>query len=234
MFHFKKFNIKQDKAAMKVGTDGVLLGAWINIPDVCQSALDIGTGTGLIALMLAQRSDIEIIDGIEIEDNAYEQTVENFENTPWNDRLFCYHCSLEEFSQEIDDKYDLIVCNPPFFDPSTPIGNNARAQARYTTSLPFSELLKSVDCLLSETGTFGVIIPFEQETHFINLALENNLFPSRITRVRGNAQAPLKRSLLTFVRTKENICIDELVIETARHTYTSEYIELVKDFYLNM
>lgn len=234
MFKFKKFNVQQDKAAMKVGTDGVLLGAWVAISDTFESALDIGTGTGLIALMLAQRSAIELIDGVEIEDGAYEQTVENFENSPWNDRLFCYHCSLEEFATEIDQQYDLIVCNPPYFNPTTPIDNKAREQARYTLSLSFSELLKAVAYLLSDNGIFAVVIPFEEESNFLTLAKANQLFPRRITHVRGNTTAQTKRSLIEFSRTENTPQIDELIIETSRHTYTPEYINLVKDFYLKM
>ena len=116
-FKFKEFTINQDQCAMKIGTDGVLLGAWTSIKENPYSILDIGTGTGIIALQLAQRTDAETIDAIEIDDKAYEQAVENFENSDWGDRLFCYHASLEEFVAEIDEKYDLIISNPPFFTP---------------------------------------------------------------------------------------------------------------------
>ena len=110
-FRFKQFNVAQSKSAMKVGTDGVLLGAWVRILDGVDSVLDVGTGTGLIALQIAQRCDSEIIDALEIESGAFEQAVENFENSPWSDRLFCYHASLQEFEMEMDERYDLIVCN---------------------------------------------------------------------------------------------------------------------------
>ncbi|MCK4562074.1 MAG: methyltransferase, partial [Flavobacteriaceae bacterium] len=115
-FKFKEFTVHQDKTAMKVGTDGVLLGAWVTLNESINSALDIGTGTGLIALQLAQRDEIELIDAIEIEPNAYEQSVENFENSDWGNRLFCYHASLQEFVKEIDEKYDLIISNPPYYN----------------------------------------------------------------------------------------------------------------------
>ena len=108
-FKFKQFTIKQDKTAMKVGTDGVLLGAWVKVPETTFSVLDIGAGTGLIALMVAQKSDAELIDAIELNSDAYEQTVTNFEESSWGDRLFCYHASLQEFADEIEDTYDLII-----------------------------------------------------------------------------------------------------------------------------
>jgi len=114
-FEFKQFTILQDRSAMKIGTDGVLLGAWTPLEPSVNSILDVGTGTGVIALMLAQRCDSEIIDGLEIDSEAYEQAVENFEASPWGDRLFCYHASFQEFFEEIEEEYDLIISNPPFY-----------------------------------------------------------------------------------------------------------------------
>ena len=113
-FQFKQFSLEQDRCAMKIGTDGVLLGAWTPIENNPFSILDIGTGTGIIALMLAQRSNAEQIDALEIDEDAYEQATDNFENSPWNDRLFCFHAGLDEFVEEPEDEYDLIVSNPPF------------------------------------------------------------------------------------------------------------------------
>ena len=114
-FKFKEFTVNQDQCAMKIGTDSVLLGAWASIKNNPFSILDIGAGTGVISLMLAQRSYAELIDAIEIDDSAYEQCVNNFEQSSWSDRLFCYHASLKEFNEEIEDKYDLIISNPPFY-----------------------------------------------------------------------------------------------------------------------
>ena len=138
-FQFKEFCIEQDRCAMKIGTDGVLLGAWTT-PHNASSILDIGTGTGLIALMLAQKSASENIDALEIEGDAYEQAVENFENSPWADRLFCYHASLLEFAKEIDEQYDLIVSNPPFYEDAYHSTDSKRNQARFASSLPFEHL----------------------------------------------------------------------------------------------
>ena len=233
-FQFKQFKIEHDKTAMKVGTDGVLLGAWVGLESKPLSILDIGAGTGLIALMMAQRSDAELIDAIELNDEAYEQAVENFENSDWGDRLFCYHASLQEFSDEIDDTYDLIISNPPFYTSTYKELSKERALARHAESLPTHELLSSVAKLVSENGSCAFIIPYEATTSFIGLAKENKLFPCRITQVKGNQNSPVKRTLLQFSFFEKPVEKSELVIEIARHKYTSDYIELVKDFYLKM
>jgi len=244
MFSFKQFNIKQDRCAMKVGTDGVLLGAWTPLINNPYSILDIGTGTGLIALMLAQRSHAEHpsqqgelakqIDAIEIDDNAYEQATENFENSPWNDRLYCYHAGLDEFVDEVEEEFDLIVSNPPFYTDEYKSGDEQRDIARFTDSLPFEELIEAADFFLSINGIFSVIIPFKEEGKFITLCQERGLFPLKITRVKGTPTTEIKRSLLAFTRIEQAPLIDELVIETARHQYTPEYITLTKAFYIKM
>jgi len=197
-FKFKQFTIHQDKCAMKIGTDGVLLGAWTTLKNEPDSILDIGTGTGVIALQLAQRSDALTIDAIEIEGDAYEQAVENFENSNWADRLFCYHCSLQEFVDEVEDNYDLIVANPPFYTDDFKTDSKARNIARFTTSLSFKELLFSVSKLLSEQGVFSVVLPFKEEAEFIILAKKHQLFTTRICRVKGTPTSKVKRSLLEF------------------------------------
>lgn len=233
-FKFKQFTISQDRCAMKIGTDGVLLGAWTQLNHNPYSILDIGAGTGIISLMLAQRSHSELIDAIEVDDEAYEQCVENFENSSWSDRLFCYHTSLEEFAEEIDDKYDLIISNPPFYSDDYKSKNEQRDIARFQDSLPFEHLIESVSKLLSESGTFSVIIPFKEEEKFIELASNVSLFPNRITRVKGNPNTEIKRNLIEFSFTVNETKIDELIIEIGRHQYTNDYINLTKDFYLKM
>ncbi len=234
-FQFKQFSIEQDKCAMKIGTDGVLLGAWAPTTNNPYSILDIGAGTGIIALMLAQRSLAEQIDALEIDEHAYEQAVDNFENSPWGDRLFCFHAGLDEFIEEPEDEYDLIVSNPPFYAEDYKSENTQRDLARFQDAMPFEELLEAAAILLSENGILSVIIPFKEEEKFIILAQEFELFPFKITRVKGTPGTETKRSLLAFGRNKiSNIEIDDLVIETARHQYTPEYIELTKDFYIKM
>jgi tRNA1Val (adenine37-N6)-methyltransferase len=235
MFSFKQFNIQQDKAAMKVGTDGVLLGAWAPLDNNPYSILDIGAGTGLIALMLAQRSHAEQVDALEIDGDAYEQAVDNFENSPWADRLFCYHAGLDEFMDEPEDEYDLIISNPPFYTEDYTSGNEQRDAARFNSSLPFEDLAEAAGLLLSEKGIFCIVLPFKEEGNFVNLMKEENLFPFKITRVKGTPASEIKRSLIAFSYNQTAAPIgDELVIETTRHKYTPEYIELTKEFYLKM
>lgn len=244
MFQFKKFTINQDRCAMKVGTDGVLLGAWCPIDNNPFSILDIGAGTGILSLILAQRSKAEHpslqgelaqqIDAIEIDENAFEQCVENFENSPWGDKLFCFHAGLDEFMEEPEDEYDLIISNPPFYTEDYKTENEQRDLARFSDALPFEDLVEAAHLLLSENGIFAVIIPFKEEEKFITLAKDFELYPFKITRVKGTPTTEIKRSLLAFSKTQKQTHVDELIIETARHQYTEEYINLTKDFYLKM
>lgn len=235
MFSFKQFTIQQDRCAMKVGTDGVLLGAWTPVEHNPYSILDIGAGTGLIALMLAQRSHAEQIDAIEIDDDAYEQCVDNFENSPWGDRLFCYHAGLDEFMEEPEDEYDLIVSNPPFYTEDYTSGDEQRDKARFNSSLPFEDLAEAASVLLSDKGIFAIIIPYKEEERFLALAAENELYPIKITRVKGTPNTEIKRTLIAFSKNENaGIVVDELIIETSRHEYTREYIALTQDFYLKM
>jgi tRNA1Val (adenine37-N6)-methyltransferase len=235
IFQFKQFSVNQDQTAMKIGTDGVLLGAWTPIDNNPKSVLDIGTGTGIIALMLAQRSTAEQIDALEIDESAYEQAVENFEGSPWGDRLFCFHAGLDEFVDDPEDEYDLIVSNPPFFSEDYRSANEQRDLARFQEAMPFEELVEAADLLLFENGIFSVIIPFNEEDRFIELCAEVELFPIKVTRVKGTQNTKIVRSLLAFKRYELSVLTaDELVIEISRHEYTPEYISLTKDFYLKM
>ncbi|HET7361451.1 MAG TPA: methyltransferase [Salinimicrobium sp.] len=245
-FKFKQFTIHQDRCAMKIGTDGVLLGGWISLENNPESILDIGTGTGIIALMLAQRSTATLIDALEIDDDAYEQATENFENSDWGDRLFCYHASFNEFAEEMSAegmKYDLIVSNPPFHEPnlspSTSRQNNEepshqRKMARFYDALPFSGLLEGISKLLASEGKFNVILPKTEETAFLKSAENFGLFPHKITWVKGNKDAIIKRSLIEFGFRKIKFEPEILIIEISRHHYTDEYKNLVADFYLKM
>jgi len=233
-FQFKEFTVHQDRCAMKIGTDGVLLGAWTSLDHNPFSILDIGSGTGVLSLMMAQRSHAENIDALEIDADAYEQCSENFENSAWADRLFCYHASLLEFIEEIEDEFDLIICNPPFYSEDYKTDNEARDLARFNDAMPFEHLIFAAVNLLSENGLLSVILPYKEEAHFINLASKVGLFPKRLRRVKGNPNSEIKRSLLEFSFQQQDHEISELIIETARHQYTDDYINLTKDFYLKM
>lgn len=243
-FQFKEFTVNQDQCAMKIGTDAVLLGAWATIKKEPVSVLDIGAGTGILALMLAQRCYAELIDAIEIDDKAYEQCVDNFEQSPWGDRLFCYHASLQDFVSEIEDLYDLIICNPPFYAPAlvsaaskkeaAVIMSDARKTARFHDAMPFEYLLESVSKLLSEQGVFSVVIPFTEKDSFVTLASTFKLHANRLLLIKGTPASEIKRALIEFSFRESDLTEETLVIETARHQYTEAYVNLTKDFYLKM
>lgn len=231
-FQFKEFTIIQEKSAMKVGTDSILLGSWVQLTDE-QSILDMGAGTGVLALLLAQRSEAALIDAVEIEENAHEETVINFENSPWADRLFCYHSSIQDFAKEIDETYDLIIANPPFFEPNKREPISAKSTARQTHALDFYALLEATKLLLNKNGSCAFIVPFEKETSFIELAQNTGLFVQRITRVKDTQKAVFKRSMMQFRFEKTKVYTSELVLKNTDKTYSAEFKEFTKGFYLN-
>jgi tRNA1Val (adenine37-N6)-methyltransferase len=233
-FQFKEFKVEQDRCAMKVGTDGVLLGAWVEVPDEVNSILDIGTGTGVIALQLAQRSEAEVIDAIEIEANAFEQAVDNFENSEWADRLYCYHASLQDFVGEMDEKYDLIVSNPPYYNDTFKDLDKKRALARHTEGLSFEALLSGIAQLLSDDGTAAFIIPHKEENNFLELGKKMKLYPSKISRYSGHLNSELKRSLVQLKNQETTLIEETFFLEHSRHEYSDHYKNLVKDFYLKL
>lgn len=230
-FHFKQFTIAQDLAAMKVGTDGVLLGAWANVESV-HSILDIGSGTGLIALMLAQRNETAEITAIDIEKTAFEQTKQNIENSKWKSRLHAIHLDFNDFVAS--EKFDLIVSNPPFFNNTFQAENQERNTARQTENLNFETLLSKTASLLSKNGNACFIIPFSEEENFVSIAKKQQLFLNKKLQIKGNINTEIKRSLLSISFQETEIESDILAIEISRHVYTKEYINLVKYFYLKM
>ncbi len=232
-FQFKKFAVAQDKTAMKIGTDGVLLGAWVTIPTTPSQlhCLDIGTGTGLLALMLAQRSENTIIDALDIDTAAFCQAKANFKVSDWSNRLNAFNTDLNTFKTK--KKYNLIVCNPPFFQSIKHI-STAREQARQAASLPFDVLIMHSKRLLAPLGELAVIIPLESQELFCEIAAKQGLFPYKITRVYGTSTSKAKRVLIQLAQSNQALITAKLVLEIARHQYTAAYKKLVKDFYLKL
>ena len=229
VFKFKEFSIVQSKSAMKVGTDGVLLGSWVN----CQSAkkiLDIGAGTGLISLMLAQRNNECNITAVEIDKETSEEANININNSKWRDRISIINININNFITS--DKFDFIVSNPPYFPAN--FSKNKRAIARHTNLLSFQDLIRTTVKLLSSKGIFAVILPKIAEAIFCKTANANKLFLIRICQVKGQKSSDIKRVLLEFSFEKSCLDSDSLVIEESRHIYTNKYIDLCQDFYLNM
>jgi tRNA1Val (adenine37-N6)-methyltransferase len=222
---------------MKVGTDGVLLGAWTDVVSA-QSILDIGTGTGLIALMCAQRSNSEAhIDAVEIDADAATQACENVAASPFANKITIHNADIKLFESGI--QYDCIVCNPPYFSESLRCPDKPRNTARHTDTLPFATLLSAVEKLLSNDGTFNIILPVTEGEEFIDIACSSQFgfaLHSRVN-VYPTPQAEPKRLLLALRKTDSahyETQTDTLVIEHSRHVYTEEYIALTKDFYLKM
>ena len=182
--------------------------------------------------MIAQRCDAPLIDAVEIDEAAYIECTDNFENSPWGDRLFCYHASFEELVAEIDTLYDFIISNPPFYTADTQAPETARSTARSAAALPFEILIEGVAQLLSDRGRFAVIIPYQEEASFIGLAAAQGLYPHALLRTKGTATTPLKRSLISFCRTEQPYTPTELIIEESRGVYTPAYKALTEDFYL--
>lgn len=230
VFKFKQFSVVQEKSAMKVGTDGVLLGAWVNSENP-KKILDIGSGTGLVGLMLAQRFPKAQIYAIEIEQFAFEECQFNFKNSPFADRCQVFFSSLQSYTTE--EKFDLIVSNPPFFE-LTHKRESTRNLARQQKNLSFEELLFHTEKLMEPNADAAFIVPYLSEELFLKIAEDLGLFLKSITRVKGNKNAEFKRSLILLQKERCKVNTDELIIEIDRNVYTDQYIDLTKDFYLKM
>ncbi len=231
-FNFKQFQVSQDLCAMKVGTDGVLLGAWVN----CASAkiiLDVGTGTGLLTLMLAQRSpNVQKIDAIDIDRGAFEQAKFNFEQSSWDNILNSKNTSLQELNT--NSKYDLIVSNPPYFQSGPKLSTKSRELARYNDSLSFNDLFIHTKKVLSKNGSLAVILPYSSKEDLIDSAAAVEFTPSRICNVKTRASKSFERIMVEFKQGNDNECIQEelvLLEGKGRHDYTIEYTNMVKEFY---
>lgn len=231
-FRFKQFEVAQDQCAMKIGTDGVLLGAWANI-DEADSILDIGTGTGVLSLMSAQRNPHAQIRAIDIDEAAVRQAQDNFDVSPWGSRMKARVADLANYEEALG--FSHIISNPPFYDQSHEAKGKARTNARHTSSLSFETLLKRSAELLKVEGSFSCIIPFAYRDDFIALANNEGLHLKRSQNVKGRAHLEAKRSLLEFTPAHSHtVELPDLTIELDRHLYTPEYISLTKEFYLKM
>lgn len=232
-FQFKQFTIWHDKCAMKVGTDGVLLGALAPV-DAKRLILDVGAGTGLISLMMAQRSvEWEAhITALELDADAVCQSVENIARTSWRDRITVVQADYTKFKSE--KRYDLIVSNPPFFVDSLKSPTANRSQARHTDTLSFESLIARSAELLHADGDFVVIIPTDSEGNFVSLCLENSLHLNRRVAIQTIPNATPKRVVLFFSFQSSNLFDETLLVELERHKYSEAYINLTKEFYLKM
>lgn len=234
-FRFKQFEIHQDKTAMKVGTDGVLLGAWANVGDSTM-VLDIGTGTGLIALMVAQRNESAKIHAVEIDEISFLQATQNFEISKWKNRLSCFNQSIQDFSNSTAFQYDLIISNPPYFINSTKSDNQAKNNVRHTDNLSFEALAEAVGKLLNLNGKFCVVLPYTEGLIFESIAKGQQLYCTQKMIVRGRDFKPPERLLMQFERLEKPTIETNLIIQNSpkRHDYTADYIRLTKDYYLFM
>jgi tRNA1Val (adenine37-N6)-methyltransferase len=232
VFRFKKFAINDDGCAMKVNTDGVLLGAWANTENA-KYILDIGTGSGLIAMILAQRCEA-LIDAIDIHAPSISMAIENVKNSPWPERIKCKEISLQEYALTSYEDYDLIVSNPPYFESSLQSSNPEKNIAKHNTLLPSEELIRDVKDLLKKNRRFCLILPFERASQFKVEAEMNGLFTEKITYIKGKTDKPVNRVMFEFskkARIKKAI-VNEISIRNLNENFTSEYRNLTSDLYL--
>ena len=238
-FRFKQFTVWHDRCAMKVGTDGVLLGAWCPLPSKKPRrvrVLDIGVGSGLIALMLAQRlhqrEDLFSVLGIDIDCDAIEQSHINFQQSPWKDSLTSQACRLQDMQAE--HAFDLIVSNPPYFQDSLKNPNAQRATARHTDTLSYAELIAHSARLLQEDGILALVLPIEAEQEILTLAADHGLHPTHITYVHSKPSKPAKRLLIALspISDSRRPMTETMYIESENTPRSDEYKELTKDFYL--
>ena len=231
-FSFKQFTIYQDRCAFKVGTDGVLLGACADVSGV-KNILDIGTGTGLIALMLAQRSEADIV-AIEPDEDSFRQACSNVDLSKWKERIRVFNKTLQDFDPETPG-FDLIVSNPPFFSDSLKNPDQVKATARHNDALKNEDLLKGVNGLLATGGRFQVIMPYAEGLVLIAEAQEHGLYCNNMLKIKPLPTSEIRRLILTFSKKKQKVSEKFLTIEHgARHEFTEEYKNLTKDFYLKL
>ena len=232
-FQFKQFRVNHHLSAMKVGTDSVLLGAWAN-GEGATAILDAGTGSGLLALMMAQRFNEAQIDAIDIVEDAVMQTRENASLSPWNNRIRVIHQSFQEYALTHADRYDMVICNPPYLSDSLQSPHQHRTTARHNHALPFTDLAQCVNKVLRPDGRFCVVIPIDQQNKMEQAMAEQSYFPAKRMTIYHNHNREPKRILIEFSQSTAPCINQELQIETdQRHHYTDDYKNLTQHFYLN-
>lgn len=229
-FHFKHFSLYHDRSTMKVGTDAVLLGAWVEVKPT-DWVLDVGTGCGILPLMLAQRG-IAKVHAVDLDEPSALEAAENFQASQWSRQLFAFHADVRKFTMQCT--YDLIISNPPFFVNSFKCDEDRRNQARHTdSSLTFSELIAVVRRLLKPEGRFVVVLPFRESQEFIPLAAEAHLFVHRCENlIPVEGKTPNRVNLEFRYGKPEVVQTNDLVIRTVDGKFTDEYNWVVSDFYL--
>lgn len=232
-FQFKQFTVHHDICAMKVGTDGVLLGAWTDVKNASR-ILDVGTGSGILALMMAQRNLSADILAIDVNDKAVEQAVVNIKNSPFSDKIKVDHVSFQQLATDNKYVYDLIVTNPPYFVDSLKSPDKSRTEARHSTGLNLNDLFYFSKQIISENGSLSMILPFDQKMNALAEANSCGWFLLRSTDVYPKPNSKPKRVLLEFTTNEFSKIEEELTIEIERHIYSEDYISLTKDFYIKM
>jgi tRNA1Val (adenine37-N6)-methyltransferase len=229
-FQFKQFALLQDKAAMKLGTDSVLLGCFAQV-DGAEYILDIGTGTGILALMMAQKSNTQI-DAVEIDEEAFKQAEQNANESIWNDRIRIHHSAIQNFSST--NKYDLIISNPPYYRNAKNMGieNERRALARHDKDLPFEDLCIEAYNLMKEEALFWLILPQKEGLEFIQIAKQYNLHLHQLIHVKPKPEKEVNRLILAFGKSNKTYLESTFTIYQSNGIATDEYVELTKDFYL--
>lgn len=230
-FEFKQFTIEQDQCSMKVGTDGILLGAWADIEQNDQ-VLDIGTGTGLISLMLAQRAQNATVHSVEIDEKAWGQAKDNFKNSPFATRLTAFHEPIQDYASRSRDSYDLIVSNPPFFSGGTFSANQSRNDVRHTVKLPNGDLLSSTRRLLKPEGRFCVVLPLIEGLRLKERALTYGLYCTKLTEVVPKTGKAPNRVLMQFEKRENDLVENSMNVWKDEDQYSETFVGMTKDFYL--
>ncbi|MGL4333154.1 MAG: tRNA1(Val) (adenine(37)-N6)-methyltransferase [Bacteroidales bacterium] len=231
-FEFKQFKVYHNQCGMKVGTDAVLIGSWCSTYNI-NSVLDIGTGSGIISLMIAQRCNAKV-KAIDIDNHAVMQAESNFSISPWYDRMSVFHADFSDYAAQTKEKYDLIVSNPPYFTNGILANCKKRSTARHTNSLNYQQLFEGVVQILNDKGRFALILPVDAETEIEELARLNHLYMVRKCNVFPKPDGVIKRLMWEFSKEKVICSNENLVVELDRHIYSPDYIRLTKDFYLKM